>query len=70
MRATGGAWESWIARVRAPPHAAAEAQDAQERDRLGVVELSLAKIAAELVRLGDLEIERQESVQENAMAPR
>ncbi len=51
--------------VRAPPHAATEAQNSQERDRLGVVELSLAKIAAELVRLGDLEIKRQESVQED-----
>ncbi len=51
-------------RVGSPPHAAGEAQDAQEHERLGIVELVLAEIAAELVRLAQLEVERQEGVQE------
>jgi hypothetical protein len=54
--------------MRSPPHAATEAQNSKKRDRLRMVEVSLPKIIAKFVRLGDLEIKRQEGVQEECHA--
>jgi hypothetical protein len=50
------------------PQAATKTENAQEHDRLRVVELILAKIAAEVVRLGNLQIEGHEGVQEKGHA--